>query len=81
MYETKEKLVMALMGCIPYPEQIKNLDCSTDGNIVSFDWRGMNGVNVSLCGSVAIIVSGIETRGHDTLLLEALLRSHYTKNV
>lgn len=81
MYKTKEQLLMALIRCLPYPEQIKDLDMTSSEDEVMFNWRGMNKACVSLDGRVGVINNSVETIGHDCMLLQALLQCDYKYNL
>lgn len=52
MYNTKEELCMAINKCLPYPDQISDLDFSSEKDAIRLTWRKTNEFRISLNGQV-----------------------------
>lgn len=75
MFETQSKLLEAIIGCIPYPSQIKDYDLSDDQQ-VRFTWRGQRFV-VSLSGHTNEIEGGCQVGSNICIVMEAYFKSYF----
>ena len=76
-FNTKEELVAAIICCVPMPEQIRELDFSTEETKIYFRWR-----SVLFSVSFDMFVCEVDEVGCGTttaasLLLEELIKRHY----
>ncbi len=72
MFETKEEIIEVLYNAIPYSNQIKKLDISSEEDAIRFEWRGTR-YRVSVRGGVEEIGNGVLTSSDSALLVETLL--------
>lgn len=73
MFDTKEALVSAIYKCLPYSNQITNLDFTSVETAVYFTWRG-NDFRVSLSGHSEEVQGSILTGSDLCLLFNELLK-------
>ena len=52
MYKTKEELMTAVIKCLPYSEQITDLDFTSQKEAIYLTWRRDNRFKISLSGFV-----------------------------
>lgn len=69
---TKEKLIETIVGGLPYPHQMRDIDISSETEAVRFNWRGVR-YRVGFSLHVEEVGDGI-LRGSDcAILMQAVL--------
>ena len=77
MYNTKEELLMAIYKCLPYPEQISDLDFSTDNDAIRLTWRKKNKFRISTNGHVEEVSDGILIVSDISIMFRELIKRQY----
>lgn len=72
MFDSKEKLFMAINKCLPYADQITSLDFTSEINAIRFVWRG-NHFRISTNGEVEEVGNGVLIGSDICIILRALL--------
>lgn len=77
MFETKENLLMAINKCLPYPDQITDLDFSSNSNSIYFTWRKTNHFKIGINGSVEVIDGCFSSVSDICIIFRELLKHQY----
>lgn len=75
MYNTKEELLVAVFKCLPYSDQISDLDFSNEKSAIRFIWR-TNKFRVSLSGNVEEYGNGVLSTTDICILFRKLLENN-----
>lgn len=79
MFQLRQtEILNAIIAGMPLPNQIKEIDLSTDSSAVYFTWRGHR-LKVSIHFLVEEIEGSISSVSNLCILVEALIKSAYCK--
>jgi len=77
MFKTKEELLMAIMKCLPYPDQISDLDMTTEPEAIRLTWRKGHSFNIPLTGHVYERLDGCLSGSDIAILFRELLKRQH----
>lgn len=80
MFKTKENLLLAVIACLPYADQMKDLDFTSAAKAISFMWRGTI-FNITTDGHISELNGGFSSGGDLSILLTALLKALWVKTL
>lgn len=76
LIQSKEKLIELINNSIPYPNQVKNWDFSSEDKAVRFEWRSNKfRVDLDYC-SVEEVGDGVLMGSDISILLTQLLKNN-----
>lgn len=81
MYNTKEELFMAINKCLPYPEQISDLDFSTENDAIILTWRKSNKFRVSTNGHVEEVGDGVLIVSNISIMFRELIKRQFVSGL
>lgn len=73
---TKEEILVKLIKNIPYPNQISDLDLSSESDAIRFTWRS-DRFRISLTGSVEQVEKPFLAGSNMAILMETLIFHHH----
>lgn len=80
MFFTKDKLLTTIIKCMPYSNQMTELDTTSEENAISFTWRA-NRFRVNVYGYTEEVRDGILIRSNIAILITALLTLQYISDL
>ena len=81
MYNTKEELFICINKCLPYPDQISDLDFSTEKDAVILTWRKTNKFRITTNGHVEEVVDGVLIGSNISIMFRELIKRQYVSDL
>lgn len=73
MWNKKEEILEAVIKTLPYSNQIKNLDMSSEQGAIRFTWRG-NKFRIAMSGLVEEVGDGVLSGTDICIIFQELLK-------
>jgi hypothetical protein len=77
MYNTKEELFIAINKSLPYPDQISDLDFSTEKDVIRLTWRKTNKFRISTNGHVEKVGNSVLIGSDISIMFRELIKHQY----
>lgn len=81
MFKSKEELLMAVNKCLPYHENISELDFSTYELSIMLTWRNRHKFVIGINGTVYELENGVPTGTDISIMFRELLKRQYVSSI